>query len=167
MPPSDSDTSDHELSLTSADIYLAADEGVLPRADADRLVRWGLERRFSDSGLAEPKALEVEQRKGLNLVTVAYYFGAMLMISACAWFLGDKWELLGSRGVFVTVLIYMVIAARLGWWLRSNGYLVGGGLLITVAVCLVPLLTFTVEDMLGIWPHDRPGAYKNYYPWIN
>jgi len=167
MATSDSDTSDQELSLTSADIYLAAEEGVLLRADAERLIHWGFEQRFNRSGLAEPKAAAVEQGRGFNLVTVAYYFGAMLMITACAWFLGDKWDDLGSPGILSTVVLYMLIAAGLGWWLRKKGYTVGGALLITVAVCLVPLLTYSIEDILGLWPSGHPGAYERYYPWIN
>ena len=159
--------SDSELALTSADIYRAADEGVLLRTDAERLIHWGYEQRFDSSRLGEPKRVAVEQRKGFNFVTVAYYFGAMLMITACAWFLGDKWEDLGSPGVLGTVVAYMMVATGLGWWLRNKGYIVGGSLLITVAVCLVPLLTYTIEDILGLWPAGDPGAYKNYYPWIN
>lgn len=162
-----SDSPNHELSLTSSDIYLAAEQGVLLHDDAERLVRWGYEQRFNRAGLAEPKSPVVEQRKGLNLVTVAYYFGAMLMITACAWFLGDKWQALGSPGILATVVVYMMIAAGLGWWLRNKGYIVGGGLLITVAVCLVPLLTYAIEDITGLWPSTHPGSYEKYYPWIN
>ena len=157
-----------ELLLTPADIRRAAAEGVLPRDEAERLVDWGYEQRFKRTLPAEPAhAPAPETRKGLNAVTVAYYFGAMLMISACAWFLGDKWEELGSPGVFGTVLLYMLVAIGLGRFLRGKGYVVGGGLLITVAVCLVPLLTFTVEDMLGLWPAERPGEYKEYYPRVH
>jgi len=167
MSTSHSDTTNSELSLTSSDIYRASDEGVLLQADAERLVQWGYEQRFNRSVLMEPMALAPEQRKGFNFVTVAYYFGAMLMISACAWFLGDKWEALGSPGIFSTTLVYIMVAVGAGSWLRKKGYVVGGGLLITVAVCLVPLLTYTIEDMIGLWPSEHPGSYKNYYPWIN
>lgn len=157
-----------ELSLTASDILRAAAEGVLQRADAERLIDWGYEQRFDRALPPEPAAEPApETRKGLNAVTVAYYFGAMLMISACAWFLGDKWDALGSRGVFATVLIYGLVALRLGLWLRGKGYAVGGGLLVTVAVCLVPLLTYTVEEMLGLWPGERPGDYKDYYPRVH
>lgn len=162
-----SDPSNPELSLTPSDIYLAAEQGVLPQDDAERLVRWGYEQRFNRTGLAEPAAPVVEQRSGLNLVTVAYYFGAMLMISACAWFLGDKWNSLGSPGILATVILYMMIAGSLGWWLRNKGYIIGGGLLITVTVCLVPLLTYAIEDITGLWPSKYPGAYDGYYVWIN
>jgi hypothetical protein len=87
MSTTQSDPSGAELLLTPPDIYRAAAEGVLPRADAERLVQWGYEQRFNRSLVPEPKSPAPEQRRGLNLVTVAYYFGAMLMISACAWFL--------------------------------------------------------------------------------
>src|SRR5882672_54447 len=167
MSTSHSDATNSELSLTSSDIYRASDEGVLLQADAERLVQWGYEQRFNRSVLMEPMALAPEQRKGFNLVTVAYYFGAMLMISACAWFLGDKWEALGSPGIFSTTLVYLMVAAGAGWWLHKKGYVVGGGLLITVAVCLVPLLTYTIVDMIGLFPSAHPGSYNNYYPWIN
>lgn len=166
MPKSGSDPSNNELSLKSSDIYLAAEQGVLPREDAERLVQWGFEQRFNQSlGVAEPAP--VERRKGLNLVTVAYYFGAMLMISACAWFLGDKWAELGSPGVLITVVVYAGTAAGLGWWLREKGFIIGGGLLITVAVCLVPLLIYTIEDIMGVWPRQSQGPYELYHPWIN
>ncbi len=150
--------------LSPSDIYRAADQGVLQRTDAERLIAWGYEQKFNRTLLSEPHVPPPEHRKALNLVTVAYYFGAMLMISACAWFLGDKWDVLGSPGVFITALVYAAIATQLGLWLRRKGYVVGGGLLITVAVCLVPLLTYTVQDMLGIWPGEHPGSYDRYYP---
>ena len=102
-------TAETDPLLTASDILRAADEGVLPRREAERLVEWGRARRTG-----APPRVEAEAQKGLNAVTVAYYFGAMLMISACAWFLGDKWNALGSRGVFVTVLVYMGVALGTG-----------------------------------------------------
>lgn len=155
-------TAETDFLLTSTDIMRAADEGVLPRREAERLVEWGRARH-----IGAPLRVATETQKGLNAVTVAYYFGAMLMISACAWFLGDKWNALGSHGVFITVLVYMGVALGVGLWLRMRGYSVGGGLLVTVAVCLVPLLTFTIEDMLGLWPAARPGEYSEFYPRIH
>ena len=117
-------TPKRELLLTPADIRRAADEGVLPHGDAEAPHRLGLRTAFQRDAFAEGRSDPApETRKGLNAVTVAYYFGAMLMISACAWFLGDKWEALGSRGVFVTVLVYMWRRARRsGSFLRSRGY---------------------------------------------
>jgi hypothetical protein len=151
-------THDDQVSFSISDLRDAGAAGVISPDDAERLINWFLEQP-ADTGVETP-----EQAKGLNLVTVAYYFGAILMISACAWFLGDKWESLGSGGVLFTSMVYAAVAAGLGWWLRDRGYVVGGGLLITVAVCLTPLIVYCVEDLLGFWPAEDPGAYKDYYP---
>ena len=153
--------------LSASDINRAAAEGVLSQNDADRLTHWAYDQRFNGLLISEPRPPAPEQRKGFNLVTVLYYFGAMLMISACAWFLGDKWDVLGTSGVCITVIVYMLIATSMGQWLRRRAYLVGGGLLITVAVSLTPLLTYSVEKMAGLWPAQDPGAYKDFYPWIH
>src|SRR6267142_951477 len=100
-----------EVGFSVDDLTSAAADGVIEPASVARLLAWRESRRRSSV------ATTIEREKGLNLVTVAYYFGAMLMISACAWFLGDKWNALGSPGIFITVMIYMVVAGMLGFWL--------------------------------------------------
>jgi hypothetical protein len=147
--------------LSSRQLNEAAAEGIISDHQAAKLLAWAAARNSGAQGRS------IEHSKGFNLVTVAYYFGAMLMISACAWFLGDKWESLGSGGVLATTIIYAGIALGVGLWLRRIGYVVGGGLLITVAVCLVPLITYSIEDLLGYWPAADPGRYGDYYPKID
>ncbi|HEX8457955.1 MAG TPA: hypothetical protein VF656_11710 [Pyrinomonadaceae bacterium] len=164
MPTSPAQPSDSGQFLTYADIRRAGAEGIISAGEAERLVEWGAAQPFKRPFVPTPST--PEQSKGFNAVTVAYYFGALLMISACGWFLGSKWEALGNAGVFVTVVVYMLIAIGAGRFLRASGYPVGGGLLITVAVSLTPLLVYTIEAMLGLWPGDDPGAYENYYPLI-
>src|SRR5438128_6225145 len=127
-----------QILLSIADLERAVADGVLSHSDVERLTSWATTQR-SQHAESRPAT---EQRKGFNLVTVLYYFGAMLMISACAWFLGDKWNALGPGGVCITALVYMLGLTSLGAWLRRKGFLVGGGLLITVAVSLTPLVTY-------------------------
>jgi hypothetical protein len=156
------ETGSDELTISTAEIREAAARGIISDVDSENLIRWVRVQYNAD----EPSRQPPEQTKGFNLVTVAYYFGAMLMISACAWFLGDKWESLGSGGVLMTTIVYFAVAAGLGVWLRKKGYIVGGGLLVTVAVCLTPLIVYCIEDLLGVWPAADPGRYQDYYPMI-
>ncbi len=154
------DSSRGDLLVSAVDIRRAASQGVIRQEDAERLLEW------ASRGSATSPAPR-ERRKGLNIVSVAYYFGALLMISACAWFLGDKWESLGDRGILITCLVYAAVALGIGVWLRAQGFMVAGGLLVTVAVSLTPLITYTIEHMLGFWPVGDPGKYGNYYPFIH
>ncbi|MFM9904423.1 MAG: DUF2157 domain-containing protein [Pyrinomonadaceae bacterium] len=155
------DTQNDKILLTISDIRQAATDGIISDADSQNLIRWAGRHPVA---AAKADVAAVEQSQGFNLITVAYYFGAMLMISACAWFLGSKWESLGSSGVLITTLIYFLIAAGTGWWLRGKGYVIGGGLLVTVAVCLVPLITYSIENLAGLWPGAVPGKYEEFYP---
>src|SRR6266852_1171109 len=101
------------------DIRLAVSQGVIQSADADRLLEWVRGNSRTAAAHAPP-----EQPKGLNVVSVAYYFGTLLMISACAWFLGDKWQSLGHVGVLITCGVYAIAAIGTGTWLRRNGFAV-------------------------------------------
>lgn len=163
MPTTTSHASHAEPLLSPSDIYDAAREGVLAQADAERLVRWGYGRRFGRHLMDESTSLLPERPQGLNAVAVAYYIGALLMITSCAWLLGEKWDALGPSHIFILVLVYALVVSRIGWQLRRRGFAVGGGLLLSVAVCLVPLLTYTVEDMSGLWLGGRPPGYMYYY----
>src|SRR6185436_5723980 len=157
-----------EVLLSTADLNRAVAEGVISQIQADTLVHWAYDQRFKRTLPAEaPRPPAPEQHKGFNVVTVLYYFGAMLMISACAWFLGDKWDALGASGICITAILYIMVSASIGVWLRRREYLVAGGLLITVAVSLVPLLIYSIERMTGFWPAGDPGAYRDFYPLIH
>ena len=98
-----------EIFLSVSDIRQAAAEGVIAELDSQNLIKWACEKDVQERHYRIATA-PPELNKGFNIVTVVYYFGAMLMISACAWFLGDKWEVLGSRGLLVTTIIYFAIA---------------------------------------------------------
>jgi len=156
-----------EIILSAADINRACAEAVISRSDADKLIDWAAAQRSKGGLRAEAAPTAPERVKGFNVVTVLYYFGALLMISACAWFLGDKWDVLGAGGILLTTIVYMSVAATLGLWLRLKGYVVAGGLLVTVAVSLTPLLIYSIERLTGFWPAADPGAYKNFYPRIH
>src|SRR5687767_15980144 len=45
-----------------------------------------------------PRPVSKEHRVGLNLVTIAYYFGAFMILLAYTIFLGLQWEDLGRGG---------------------------------------------------------------------
>ena len=66
-----------EILLSIADLERAAAEGVLSYAEVREIAAWADKQSLPRSPLIKAPA---EHRKGLNLVTVIYYFGALLMI---------------------------------------------------------------------------------------
>ena len=114
---------------------------------------------LAEEGLeAEPQAKE--RKVGLNLVTVAYYFGGLLALFSFTFFVGMNWgDLTDWARLGVTLGAILVIGA-LGVWLRfMRGYPTAGGLLLFVATAVLPLFIFTVVKLLGAWP-DGASFYQ-------
>jgi len=115
------------------------------------------------------RALEgrAEGRGRFDLAHLAYYFGAMVVISAMGWFMTQAWELFGGGGILVISLAYaagFVLAGRTLYFVQHLR--VPGGLLFTLAVWMTPLAVYGLERMTGIWPQQDPGAYRRYYEWV-
>lgn len=78
--------------------------------------------------------------------TVSYYFGALLVISAMSWLMTLGWSVFGGLGVFCIAGIYGIIFYAMGYRLWQQDFTkLPGGLLATMAVCMVPLAMYGLE----------------------
>jgi uncharacterized membrane protein YidH (DUF202 family) len=102
-----------------------------------------------------------------DLAHVAYYLGALIVIGAMGWFMNRAWEGLGGAGLFGVSAAYAVCFILGGRTLWNQGQRTPGGLLITLAVCMVPLAVYGLERWTGFWPASDPGEYRNFHPYIN
>ena len=103
-----------------------------------------------------------------DVANVAYYLGALIVIGAMGWFMNRAWEGLGGAGLFAVAGAYAVCFVLGGRTLWAQPALrIPGGLLFTMAVCMVPLAVYGLERWTGFWPANDPGAYHNYHPYIN
>jgi len=74
------------------------------------------------------------------------------------------WAWFGGGGIFLIASIYAISLAALGAYLwTKNDLKTPAGLLITIAVCLVPLAIYGLEDFFGVWPENDPGEYVGFY----
>jgi hypothetical protein len=141
------------MRVSRKDIGWAVTEGVISEGQAEDLCR-ALERRNA----GDPR---------FDLPHVAYYFGALVVISAMTWFMTLGWERFGGGGIFAISLSYavvFVVAGGLLW--RDKGLKVPGGLLVTTAVCMTPLAVYGFETMTGLWLQGMPGEYVDFYNYI-
>lgn len=102
-----------------------------------------------------------------DLAHLAYYFGAMIIISALTWFVVSAWEDLPGWGLSVVAALYATGFALAGRrFTRSADTFVFGGLLVTIATCLTPLFVYGIQKSAGLWTGEPPGQYHDFYVWI-
>ena len=141
------------MRIAKKDLEWAASRGVIDDAQAEALWR-ALTERSAD-------------RPKFDLIHVAYYFGALLVIGAMGWFMGTAWEAFGGGGIFLISAAYAAAFLVIGSMVWQRGGLrVPGGLLITMAVCMTPLAVYGLQRWLGVWGFDDPGEYRDFHVWI-
>jgi hypothetical protein len=149
------------MALSDDDIAWLASEALLTDEQA-KAIRAALRQRRA---AAKPSAPAWQAR--FDLLHVAYYIGAMLVIGAMAFFVNIGWETLGGWGLVAIALAYattFVLVGRRLW--AQHDLLIPGGLMITMAVAMMPLATYGVERALGLWPGVDPGSYRGFHEWV-
>lgn len=94
-----------------------------------------------------------------------YYLGALIIISAMTWLMSTAWLTFGGGGLFFIALAYGLFFGALGHFLwKKEEMHIPGGLLITCAVCMVPLAVYGLELYLGL---STPHRYPQLFTWID
>src|SRR5829696_7941282 len=151
---------DHSLirpdQLTAIRAYVAGASGATPPVEHPRAVD------------ITPRVVSKEHRAGLNLVTIAYYFGAFMILLAYTFFLGLQWEELGRGGQAVTACGTVAGLWLVGKLLRDRGYPLAGNLLIFAGTGVTALAVYSVLRLAGLWPESiEAGAYRDFYRTID
>jgi hypothetical protein len=142
------------MKISKSDLSRAATQSLITTEQADRL--WeALER--------SPSATQSK----FDVANVAYYFGALVVMSALGWLMNLGWEQYGGTGIFLLATIYallFVFAGRTLWY--KENLKIPGGLLFTLAVWMTPLAIYGLERMTGLWPQGSPDNFQSYHIWI-
>ena len=140
------------ITITWDDLQTAVGDNVVTAEQADRL--WDL---FGHRTSARPR---------FDAAHVAYYAGAVIVLSAMGWFITEAWDSLNGFGVALIAALYAAAFWRAGESLWKTGMTTPGGLLFTMAVWMVPLAIHGLERALNLWPQGDPGNYRGYYSWV-
>lgn len=143
------------MNLSKEDLNWAAREGVISTEQADHLWQKLWERDTSST------------RSKFDVANVAYYFGALIVMSAMGWLMNLGWERFGGVGIFLLATCYavlFVLAGRTLWY--KEKLTIPGGLLFTLAVWMTPLAIYGLERATGVWPQGAPDNFQSYHIWI-
>jgi len=141
------------MHISKEDLDWAASEKLISPEQA-KLLWTRLEARYSN-------------RSNFGVANVAYYLGALVVMSAMGWFMTLGWQKFGGGGIFLIATGYAIAFLLAGYYLWfSQNLKIPGGLLFTLAVWMVPLAIYGVEQLTGIWPQGSPGTFRDYHIWV-
>ncbi len=165
------------VQLGWSELERAVHEGVLASTQAQQLwTQWAA----SDSPLRvdvrPPNAAAAPVRASAPPTTeaarfsfshVLYYFGGMLAIGAMSLFMTMAWGMFGAWGSAVLTALYLFGAWKVATHFKHSRLFIPAGILGTLAVTLVPLLVWSVQVGLGLWPEGGSSQYGHYHQYIN
>jgi hypothetical protein len=114
-----------------------------------------------------PAASQAPAAPRFNLTHTLYYLGGMVAIGAATLFMTEGWRLLGPWGLLAVCVVYAAVCVGLARRLHRRGLEIPAGILATLAVCLVPLATWALQQGLGLWPEGGPERYAEYHTRID
>jgi hypothetical protein len=96
-----------------------------------------------------------------------YYFGGMVAIGAMSLFMTLGWQSFGAWGLALIGTGYLLACLLVADHLKRRRLPVPAGILATLAVVLVPLVVWSVQHGLGLWPPGGSSSYSAYHTHIN
>jgi hypothetical protein len=91
----------------------------------------------------------------------------MVAIGAMTLFMTLGWQSFGPWGLMAISAAYLVACLKVADHLKKRKLPVPAGILATLAVCLVPLIVWCVQQAMGLWPPGGSESYSAYHTHIN
>jgi len=139
------------MKITLQNLNDAAGAGVLSGEQAERLWTY-LQERHAD-------------QPGFHLTHILYYLGGLIAIGAMTLFMTLGWERFGGWGICAIALGYLAAALVLLHWFMGRGLKIPAGIMGALAVALVPLAIYGLQQGLGFWPDGY--LYRDYHIFID
>jgi hypothetical protein len=148
--------------VQEADLQAAVHDGLITRTQAQQL--WA---RWTEFGALQVASAPPLRGPSFSFTNTLYYFGGMVAIGAMTLFMTLGWDAFGAWGLLAISAGYLLACLKVADHLKGRELPVPAGILATLAVCLVPLIVWCVQQGLGLWPPGGPGNYSAYHTHIN
>ncbi len=139
------------MRINRTDLDTAAEHGLLESRQVEPLWQF-----FHQQGKDQPR---------LQFSHLLYYLGGLMAIGDMTLFMTVAWELLGGWGILLLATLYIVLAIALTEYLLQRDLRIPAGLTAALAVALVPLAVYGLQQGLGLWPDDA--VYRDYHHWVS
>jgi len=145
------------MSYSNEDLSAASQAGIISARQLQDLLAF-LQTRTAASP-AGPK---------FDIVHMLWYAGAFIVIGAMGLFTTLAFSQMGGQALTIIALIYAALFGWAGHYLWTAKKLrTPGGLLIAIAVSMVPLAVYGLQDALGLWTKfGKPDQVRDFYQWV-
>jgi hypothetical protein len=146
------------MRYSSDDLRAAAAAGVINSSQFEALLAF----------LATRQPVPAMSAAKFDVVHLLWYMGALVVISAMGLFSTLAFSTMGGPALAATALVYAALFTGAGHYLWTVRKLrTPGGLLIAIAVSMIPLAVYGVQDSYGAWSQfGKPGTVRDFYVWI-
>jgi len=125
--------------ISERDIQELVEAGIIDEATAGS-IRAFTHQRYAD-------------RPRFDVTHVGYYFGALIVMLAFAWFIFEGYDRYGGTALLMIAPSYALLFILAGGWLwKRPGLKIPGGLMFTLAVCMVPVAVYGLQEIMGWYP---------------
>ncbi len=146
---------------------------LLQRADLDAIHAAGListEQREAITTFLKQRTEPAPSQPRFDLTHVLWYAGALIIMGAMGLFTTRAFNDMGGWALTLCGATYAIGGMFLGhYFWHAKNLRIPGGLLIAIAVSMVPMMIYGVQDALDLWKYAQgdPGQYKNVFPYIH
>jgi len=152
------------VSIGQAELEQAAQDGLISAQQAQQLwMRWC----DAASPVCAAATAPVLPGPGFSFTNTLYYFGGMVAMGAMSLFMTLGWQSFGAWGLAAISAAYLLACLKVADHLKSRNLVIPAGILATLAVVLVPLLAWSVQHGLGLWPPGGSERYSAYHTHVN
>jgi hypothetical protein len=153
-----------KITIDRSDLDAAALDGVVTPSQAEALwQRW--------QTTVQAHHLVNVSRPAFNMAHVLYYLGGLIAIGAMSLFMTLGFQSLGAGGLLLIAAVYAFGCIKVAEYFIQKSFPTPAGILLTLAVCLVPLMVWSVQTLAGWWPvnqHDVPAeTYTTYHRYVH
>ncbi|SEB99788.1 hypothetical protein SAMN05444161_0299 [Rhizobiales bacterium GAS191] len=162
--------------FSEADLEAARAAGVLDEAGYLKLKAFLAGRVSLQPAPAAPSQTQSQsqnqdpaaEKPRFDVTHVLWYTGALLVMTAMGMFSTTAFAALGGGALTVTGLLYAAGFLALGNHLWGKNLRTPGGLAIAVAVSMVPLSVYGIQDAFDMWGtgNANPGHYRDFFEYI-
>lgn len=147
--------------IADADLMAARDAGIISQQTYEEL---------RDFLLPRLAAAAAEPAVRFDLTHVLWYAGALVVMAAMGLFTTEAFNRMGGWALTATGVGYGIAFLAVGRFLwLAKGLRTPAGLAVAVAVSMVPLAIYGVQDALDLWQYAKgdPGHYREFFPRIH